>query len=381
MTLEHIERLFGGPQPVGGSTGLVDVLDGGDEILVHPGVVGVLDTVLGADLTHLGCNVWVPGTGHAGEQVVLHLEVEASGDGTGNESTVGRGSLHLGLEPAGSLVLSVASAVGRITVDVFKVVRKGKQDCQSQTGGGSHDHDVSKNGWVPSLLDEWGNTVGVNVKKTQGDGVLSALSDVRVVHADSNFLGSSLLKDENLRVEDGRKPVSGQDENVVKGLELVHERTLFVARWVIVPEDHRLGSVTIRILKVVVGEGVVSPVLFHPQPLASSDEIGSKSKKIVDPRLLRGSSVVGIVLDVQTDERLRDTIDDGHGVGGNASNPVVLHGEEETNVKESTGKVSGSSEFTSTSDNLEDFSLNFTLERSVPNVSVTKEKEKTSLLA
>lgn len=51
-------------------------------------------------------------------------------------------------------------------------------------------------------------------------------------------------------------------------------------------------------------------MLFHPQPLAAANKIGSETsnKEIVDPRPARsGSSVVGIVLDVQPDETLSTT--------------------------------------------------------------------------
>ena len=164
----------------------------------------------------------------------------------------------------------------------------------------------------------------------------------------------------------------------------MHESTLFVARRIIVPEEHGFGSVTVGIIGMVIGVGMMRPMLFHPQPFAASNEIGSESKKFVDPGLLGGGSVVGVVLNIQTDKRLRDTIDHGQGIGGNAKYPVVLKSEKETDVKECTSKPSPSSELFSGFDNLEHFLLNFTFEFGVPLVSgrrARKKEEKVSVSA
>ena len=161
----------------------------------------------------------------------------------------------------------------------------------------------------------------------------------------------------------------------------MQKRTLLVTRRVIVPEEHGLGSVTIGVHLFVVGVGMVRPVLFHPQPLASSDEIGSESKSIVDPRFFGCGSVVAVVLNIQTDQRLGDTVNDGKCVGGNTGDPVVLESEKETNVKECTGKVSRGSELASTSNNLEDFLLDLTFEWGVPDVSEKKKKQRLTVLA
>ena len=73
----------------------MDVLDRGNDILPDPRVVCVTNTVFLANLTNCGGDVRVIGTGHAREQVVLDLEVESSGQSSGNESTVGRRCFHL----------------------------------------------------------------------------------------------------------------------------------------------------------------------------------------------------------------------------------------------------------------------------------------------
>jgi hypothetical protein len=259
--------------------------------------------------------------------------------------------------------------MGRITVHVLKVVREAKQDGQGQTGRNSHNQNVSDNVERKSLGLERRNDVAIDVKSTQGNGVLSALSDVRIVEIHSNGGGSTLFQREDFHVEDRRQPVTGQHKEVIKGLELVHEGTLLVAGRIIVPEQHGLGSVTVGVISMVIGVGMVRPVLFHPQPFAASDEIGSESKKLVDPGFLGGCSVVGVVLNIQTDKRLRDTVDHSHGIRGNAKYPVVLHSEKEADVKECTSKPSPSSELFSGFHNLENFLLDFTLEFGVPLVS------------
>ena len=75
--------------PVGTRTGFVDIFDSGYKILNHPGVVGIANTMLLANLPNRWSDKRVPGTAHAGEQVVLNLEVESAGQASGYESTVG----------------------------------------------------------------------------------------------------------------------------------------------------------------------------------------------------------------------------------------------------------------------------------------------------
>ena len=79
---------------------------------------------------------------------------------------------------------------------------------------------------------------------------------------------------------------------------------------------------------------------------------------------------------------MRNTVDDGQGISGNASDPVVLESEKETNVKECTSKVTPGSELASAFDNLKDFSLDFSLEWGVPDVpGKERNKDKKSALA
>lgn len=79
--------------------------------------------------------------------------------------------------------------------------------------------------------------------------------------------------------------------------------------------------------------------------------------------------MVRVVLNIQTDKRLRDTVDDSQGVRGYTEHPVVLQSEKEADVKERTSEVSPGSELSSAFDNLEDFLLDITFEFGVPLVS------------
>mmetsp|Transcript_25821 Transcript_25821/g.60796 ORF Transcript_25821/g.60796 Transcript_25821/m.60796 type:complete len:261 (-) Transcript_25821:125-907(-) len=148
----------------------------------------------------------------------------------------------------------------------------------------------------------------------------------------------------------------------------MEESALLVARGIIVPEKHWFGTVTVGIVLVVVGVRVMRPVLFHPQPFASSNEIRSESQKIVDPCLLRGGSVVRVVLNVQSDKGLGNTVDNGQAQSGGGGYPQILQGEKETDVKEGTSEITPCSELASTANNLKDFALDFAFERSIPDI-------------
>ena len=50
------------------------------------------------------------------------------------------------------------------------------------------------------------------------------------------------------------------------------------------------------------------PMLFHPQPLAPTNEISAKAQDIVNPDLSRSGSMVGIVLNVQSNQGLGHTV-------------------------------------------------------------------------
>jgi hypothetical protein len=81
--------------------------------------------------------------------------------------------------------------------------------------------------------------------------------------------------------------------------------------------------------------------------------------------------VVGIVLHIQTNQGLRNTVHNGKRDRGATKDPQVLETEEETNVKKATEEPTIGSKFFSSANNLEDFLLDFTLEFSIELVSVT----------
>jgi hypothetical protein len=135
---------------------------------------------------------------------------------------------------------------------------------------------MAKSGQSVVLL-EWNDRIDINVKDTKGNRVLATSPDIVGIHLETNTGSSTLLQVDNLRVKDGRKPVSSQDEHVKEGLEGMDPLTARVAERVIVEQHERLSSETIRVLFIVVGVGMVDPVLLHPEPLASTDKVSAKS--------------------------------------------------------------------------------------------------------
>ena len=354
-------------------SGGVKVFDGGDPILPHPWVKGVSYIVFLANLADLGGDKGVPGGGHAGEQVVLHLKVESSRDASANESTVGARCLDLGLVPA-DLFSLFAGVLDRIAVHFFKVVREGKQKGQREGFRNPHEHNVS-NGCEGLVVVKGNDAVDVNVHETESNGVLAALDNVVAVHAHSRLEGPALPEIQHLGVKDGRQPVSSQHKEVKKGLELVDPLARGMVERVVVKEEHGLGSTTIGVLLFVVGVGVVGPVLFHPEPLASSNQVGSQTQEVVDPRSLGSGSVVGIVLDIQPNESLGDTVQNGHAHGASLDNPHVLEAKEQTNIEEASEVPPHGAKLTTTSDNLEDLRLEFPLKGCVKLVAVVSTNE------
>jgi hypothetical protein len=115
-------------------------------------------------------------------------------------------------------------------------------------------------------------------------------------------------------------------------------------------------------------------VLFHPEPLASSNEVSTQTEQIVDPWPPRSGTVIGIVLHVQSNESLRHTVYNSQSVGGCTSHPQILEVKEKGNVRKGTEQVSSGSKLLSTSNNLEDFPLDLLLKGSIKLVA-TDEKE------
>jgi hypothetical protein len=71
------------------------------------------------------------------------------------------------------------------------------------------------------------------------------------------------------------------------------------------------------------------PVLLHPQPLASTDEVSAQSVHIVDPRFLGSCTVVSIMLNIKTNQGLRYTVNNGQcKTSGGRCHPKVLQTKE-----------------------------------------------------
>ena len=82
--------------------------------------------------------------------------------------------------------------------------------------------------------------------------------------------------------------------------------------------------------------------------------------------------MIRIVLDVQPDKGLRKTVYNGQGIRCWDRDPKVLQRKEESDVKESTKKVTVRTIFTPSSYNLKYLTLNVTFERCIPFVSDNK---------
>ena len=276
---------------------------------------------------------------------------------------------------------------------MLKVVRQSKQDSQRQTRRRTHYHNVRQDRQRKPLAVKRSNDVCVDVQGAQCDSILTTLSNVIILHVDSDLKCTALLEVQDLGVKDRRQPVARQNEHVIERLETVNKRSFGMTWSIIVEQNHGLCPVRIGVLLMVIRVGVMlnrykvrskeqenrrrlmlptttyRPMLFHPQPLASADEICSKPEKIVDPCLPGSSSMVGIVLHIQPDECLRNPINDRQRKTCISSDPQVLHIEEETDVAHCSEQVTGGSKLTSTANNLEYLLFDFTLERSVKCVS------------
>jgi len=229
--------------------------------------------------------------------MMFYLKIQSPGQSTRNETTVRAGCFHLGLEPAHWLSGLLKVSRG-IAVRIFEIVRESEQGSQSKTFGQSHQHNVTKGFPSQSVIHERGYDVAVNVQETEGDGELDTTMDKRIVHLNSNRLRAALLQIKNLWIKHRGKPVKAQDRQKVKGLELVCPGSSLVSQGIIVEKDQGFSAVTIRIVGSMIGVGMVGPMLFAPQPLASTNKVRTKSQDIVDKMIPGRSSVVGIVLHI-----------------------------------------------------------------------------------
>ena len=148
------------------------------------------------------------------------------------------------------------------------------------------------------------------------------------------------------------------------------ELSLGVALGVIIEQKHGFSIDGIRVQFVMIGKGMMSPMLSHPIVFTSSNSIRSKSEQIINPRFSGSSSMISIVLHVKTDECLCNSKGDGDFEGGLLGGPEVVEGAVEADVEHGAGEVAGGSEFFSTAYDFEYFPLDLAFEIGVEYVTV-----------
>jgi hypothetical protein len=110
-------------------------------------------------------------------------------------------------------------------------------------------------------------------------------------------------------------------------------------------------------------------MLFHPQPLASTNKIRSKSQQVIDPCFPRCGTMIGVVLHIQTNKGHGNAIGDCQGIRGSLNYPQELQVKEKRYITNGTEKVSRSPKFLSSTDNFEDFRLELSFKLGIKLVS------------
>mmetsp|Transcript_26676 Transcript_26676/g.61377 ORF Transcript_26676/g.61377 Transcript_26676/m.61377 type:complete len:95 (+) Transcript_26676:1026-1310(+) len=82
--------------------------------------------------------------------------------------------------------------------------------------------------------------------------------------------------------------------------------------------------------------------------------------------------MICIVLNIQANEGFRNSECNGKSPARSIITPNTLQGKKEETVKDGTGKEAGSTKFTAIRNYFENFSLQFTFERSSENVSIKR---------
>jgi hypothetical protein len=139
---------------------------------------------------------------------------------------------------------------------------------------------------------------------------------------------------------------------------------------IVVKQQHGFGAKRVGILFGVVGVAMVCPVLLHPQPLAATNQVGKDTEKVIDPGAFGTGSVIGIMLDIHTNQGLGNAKEEGHGNSGALKRKEVLKVAKGRAITDGAKEPSIGSEFFSAADNLKDFAFDFAFKLGIKLVSV-----------
>eukprot|EP00128_Syssomonas_multiformis_P010824 Colp12_sorted_trinity150504_noHs@14738 len=274
----------------------------------------VLDTVLLAHSLHRGRNVVVACRGNTGEKVVLNLVVEAAMHDQETEATHIRGRLNLVLGPAGALGSHIKAR------GLVEVVGDDEEETEVGTSDGTHHEDVVDRGDKRASVVEADDEVAEDVEDTEEEGDLLFASQGRVngeATADLHTVNVADVHDEPVNA---KKLQKGPDVHMLVGVV-----PLGVVGKLFVENQEILAATNIGIEGLVGAVHMVTnKVLTNPQHAGSANVILSVAQNLVDPSFARDGTMVGIMLDVETNVGEVETKKESLKVGGAVDNPGVV---------------------------------------------------------
>ncbi len=93
----------------------------------------------------------------------------------------------------------------------------------------------------------------INVDKSHQDSILASAFDKVALHANTRSHGATLSQIDNLWIEHGRQPISGQDGKVKENLEAVKPLARGMVNWIIIEQEERFSTLAVWIFDCVVG--------------------------------------------------------------------------------------------------------------------------------
>ena len=183
---------------------------------------------------------------------------------------------------------------------MLKVMTESKETREGETLSCSHGKNMKYRGCDSSHapIVEGTDDVEIDIHGANECRPNSPALEELIVHSDSDIFGTLMLKSKCLRVENHGKPISRKDGKEKECLKVMVEFPLGVSNRVIIEQQKWFSIDCIRVLLMMIGEGMMGPVLTHPIPLTPSNHICSKSKEIVDPCLFGCCPMVCIMLDI-----------------------------------------------------------------------------------